>query len=451
MLLPEEFIIRTQSLLGNEWEAFERSLQEDTPVSIRLNPRKPTKIEPDQFFPRVFRKKEIPWATNAYYLSERPVFTLDPLFHAGVYYVQEASSMYLEQILTDRFSGPVKALDLCAAPGGKSTHLSALLPEGSLLLANEVISSRSRILAENLTKWGNPHTIVTNNDPKEIGGLSGFFDLVLADVPCSGEGMFRKDPAAIDEWSTANVRLCAERQRRIIADVWPALKPGGILVYSTCTYNKEENEENSSWICSELGGKILNGPHRFFPHQTTGEGFFITALQKKEAIALQSAWPMTNIEKRPQKREANNPAPTDLQQAVKWLKNPDEFGLFMEHSRLRAFPKKHLDAFREIQSCLRIVSSGVLLGEIKGKDLIPHHSLALSTALSETAFQACEVDKKTALRYLHKETALDLPDSLPKGYILLTYGNIPLGFIKNIGNRFNNLYPAEWRIKMNID
>ena len=445
MLLPEEFIIRTQSLLGNEWEAFERSLREDTPVSIRLNPRKPTKIEPDQFFPGVFRKKEIPWATNAYYLSERPVFTLDPLFHAGVYYVQEASSMYLEQILTDRFSGPVKALDLCAAPGGKSTHLSALLPEGSLLLANEVISSRSRILAENLIKWGNPHTIVTNNDPKEIGGLSGFFDLVLADVPCSGEGMFRKDPAAINEWSTANVRLCAERQRRIIADVWPALKPGGILVYSTCTYNKEENEENIFWICSELGGKILNEPHRFFPHQTTGEGFFITALQKDESIAGKER------KNSGRKKEANNPVPTDLQQAGKWLKNYDEFGLFTEHSRLRAFPKKDLDAFQEIQSCLRIVSSGVLLGEIKGKDLIPHHSLALSTALSETAFPACEVDKKTALRYLRKETVLDLPDSLPKGYILLTYGNIPLGFIKNIGNRFNNLYPAEWRIKMNID
>jgi len=433
MHLPEDFVIRTKDLLGNEWEAFEKSLQEETPVSIRLNPEKPTNISCPE---------KVAWASGAYYLPERPVFTLDPLFHAGAYYVQEASSMYLEQIIKDRFSEPVKALDLCAAPGGKSTHLLSLLPKNSLMVANEVISARSRILSENLIKWGNPCVVVTNNDPKEIGELTEFFDVILADVPCSGEGMFRKDPDAIGEWSLSNVRLCAERQRRIVADSWSALKPEGILIYSTCTYNREENEDNISWICTELGAEILSGPHRFFPHKTKGEGFFITALKK-------------NVETKKQGNEkvcrcAETPVPANFSYAKQWLKNPDEFNIFCDSALLKAFLKNHSENYRKIKSRLKVISAGIVLGEIKGKDLIPHHGLAMSTALSESAFPRWEVDKENALRYLHKDSFQSLPGELPKGYILLTYQNIPLGFIKNIGNRANNLYPSEWRIRMNI-
>lgn len=443
MQLPEDFITRTKVLLGNEWNAFEQSLLEEIPVSIRLNPDKPTNNS---------YLEKVPWASHAYYLPQRPVFTLDPLFHAGAYYVQEASSMYLEQMLKDTFSEPIKVLDLCAAPGGKSTHLSALLPENSLLVANEVISGRSKILAENLIKWGNPNTIVTNNDPKDIGSLSGVFDLILADVPCSGEGMFRKDPSAIGEWSVNNVRLCAERQRRIVADSWPALKPGGILIYSTCTYNKEENEENISWICRELNAEIQNASHRFFPHKTRGEGFFIAALKKcgEDKTSVVADYHSSS--------KKTNTIPVNFNYIKQCLKKTNEFNFLLDSSRennnsllLRAFPKNHTDVYNKIKSKLKIVSSGIFLGEIKGKDLIPNHHLAMSTTLAESVFPRWEADKKTALRYLSKETLTVLPSNLPKGYVLLTYQNLPVGFVKNIGNRANNLYPSEWRIKMKIN
>ena len=447
MQLPEEFILRTKTLLGDEWNAFEQSLQEDIPVSIRLNPEKPAGIS----YP-----EEVSWASNAYYLPERPVFTLDPLFHAGGYYVQEASSMYLEQIVKNRFEEPITALDLCAAPGGKSTHLTSLLPDKSLLVANEVISSRSRILAENLTKWGSPYTIISNNDPKELGVLFHRFDLILADVPCSGEGMFRKDPAAIDEWSLNNVRLCAERQRRIIADIWPALKPEGILVYSTCTYNREENEDNIAWVCKELGAEIIDSPHRFFPHKTKGEGFFITMLQKtgneeiNEGRNRNVGTKQFSASNRKNQNIDSDSIPSGFNHIKQWLKNPEAFVFYTDSFRIKAFPRTHREIYSEIQSHLRVISSGILLGEIKGKDLIPQQSLALSTALSESAFPCWEVDEKTALYYLHKDAFSSLPSDLPKGFILLTCRKIPIGFIKNIGNRANNLYPAEWRIKMNV-
>jgi 16S rRNA C967 or C1407 C5-methylase (RsmB/RsmF family)/NOL1/NOP2/fmu family ribosome biogenesis protein len=420
-------------LLGDHWAAFEQALQEESPVSIRLNPFKQTDPE------TAGSLEKVPWASGACYLPERPVFTLDPLLHAGCYYVQEASSMYLEQIICKHISGKVRALDLCAAPGGKSTHLSSLLPEGSLLVANDVIRSRSRILVENLAKWGNPHTIVTNCDPAVSGRLTGFFDLIVADLPCSGEGMFRKDPASIAGWSVNNVRLCAERQRRIIADVWPALKTGGILIYSTCTYNREENEENRDWICRDLGAETIDGPHRFMPHLTKGEGFFIVAL----------------------KRLSPNPAPKEkggagipklcasaLPSPLKAGWEEGEFVFFSENNVFHAIPSVHRDDYFFLRKRLKMIAAGITLGEMKGRDFIPSAALALSCRLPANAFQVWEADRNTALKYLRKEALQELPEVLPKGYILVTYRGFRLGFIKNIGNRANNLYPQEWRIRM---
>lgn len=286
MALPIDFITRTRALLGNEFDSFEAALQADVPVSIRINEKKGTPAPSTTGAPC----ERVAWCETGYYLPERLSFTFDPLFHAGAYYVQEASSMFLEQAIRSHVKTPVRCLDLCAAPGGKSTHLAACLPEGSLLVSNEVIRSRSHILAENIAKWGNPNCIVTNNDPKEIGCLTHFFDVIIADVPCSGEGMFRKDTDSTGEWSVANVELCAGRGRRIIHDVWNALKPGGLLIYSTCTYNMEEDEENIHYITEELGAEALpipvkdewqiTGPlkydhpvYRFFPHKTKGRMF----------------------------------------------------------------------------------------------------------------------------------------------------------------------------------
>jgi 16S rRNA C967 or C1407 C5-methylase (RsmB/RsmF family)/NOL1/NOP2/fmu family ribosome biogenesis protein len=441
MQLPEAFISRTKPLLGDEWADFEQALTEEIPTSIRFNPEKAGELQVKS----VITDAEIPvpWATNGFYLSSRPVFTLDPLFHAGCYYVQEASSMFLEYFVRKYIHKPVKVLDLCAAPGGKSTHLLSVLPEKSVLVANEVIRSRAGVLSENIVKWGNPDAMIINNDPSEIGKSGVLFDVIVADAPCSGEGMFRKDPAAVSEWSVGNVRLCAERQRRIIADIWPALRPGGLLIYSTCTYNREENEENIDWICRELGAEKLEEPHRFMPHKTKGEGFFIAALKRHDTKgeAVHS----------PSGRHKPYNMPNVRNDAVlSWLSSPADFILLSENNRFFAVPAIHYGTYLSLKQHLKIVSAGIALGELKGKDLIPDHALAMSNALSEQAFPVWELDRRAALRYLRKEALQDIPPELPKGYVLVRYMGCSLGFIKNIGTRANNLYPQEWRIRMNI-
>jgi 16S rRNA C967 or C1407 C5-methylase (RsmB/RsmF family)/NOL1/NOP2/fmu family ribosome biogenesis protein len=435
MQLPNAFISLTKELLGNEWAKFVQALNEESPVSIRLNPKK---INSNLLSGNLPLSEQIPWTTDGYYLSNRPSFTLDPLFHAGCYYVQEASSMILEHFVRNYFPQPAKVLDLCAAPGGKATHLSALLPAESLLVANEVIRSRSGVLIENLIKWGNPNTIVTCNDPAEIGrSLPDFFDVIVADLPCSGEGMFRKDPTAIAEWSINNVRLCANRQRRIIADILQALKPGGVLIYSTCTYNREENEENLDWICREFDAELLEEPRRMMPHKNKGEGFFIAGIRKKG----------TDISKGIAGLRYATPAMT-LSEFTHHLSPSNDFTYISEKNRRTAIPAIHFQDYLRIKNKLRILSAGITLGEIKGKDLIPAHDLAMSNALAENSFHRWEVDKEAALRYLRRDVLQDIPSGLPKGHILITYKGQTLGFVKNIGMRVNNLYPQGWRIRL---
>jgi 16S rRNA C967 or C1407 C5-methylase (RsmB/RsmF family)/NOL1/NOP2/fmu family ribosome biogenesis protein len=432
--IPDAFISRTQALLGSEWPAFESALKEESPVSIRLNPYK-SSTEILNSFGKV---EIVPWASQAYYLPYRPSFTFDPLFHAGCYYVQEASSMFLEQIIRKEISKPVKVLDLCAAPGGKSTQLVSVLPEGSLLVANEIIRSRAHILTENLIKWGNPNIVITNNDPSAIGKSGACFDVIVADVPCSGEGMFRKDVEVINEWSPHAIRLCAERQKRIIAGVWPALKQDGLLIYSTCTYNKEENEDVILWICKELKAEIAILPHRFMPHQIKGEGFFIAAIRKKEGKRRRD-----EKDRKQEKRKRISIPPEIKNRFI----DEDYFSVFADNNLLTIVPSLHSEDYLFLKNRLKIISAGTTLGETKGKDFVPAHALAMSVFLASSAFPKWELDKETALRYLRKEALQTTAGNLPKGYVLVTYLNSPLGFIKNIGIRANNLYPQEWRIR----
>ena len=400
----------------------------------------------------------MPWCSTGFYLNERPTFTFDPLFHAGCYYVQEASSMFVEQVINEYITEPILALDLCAAPGGKSTHLRSLLPEGSFLVANEVIRNRSQILAENLIKWGNPDVMITNNDPADFSSLNQLFDLILTDVPCSGEGMFRKDPGAIEEWSLDNVEICYQRQRRIIADIWPSLKAGGILIYSTCTYNVKEDEENIQWIKNELGAESLslNIPenwgvtsdlagtdipaYRFLPHKTKGEGFFLAVLRKNEEQVADA------VKMKPSKKNKKE-KPLDIpKQATQWLMHSEDFVLDRREDFVIAHRKENAELINLLRQHLRIVHSGITIGEVKGKDLVPHHSLAMSSELNREQFTTYELDYDMTISYLRKE-AIMLDAFAPRGYLLLQYKNIPLGFVKNIGNRANNLYPQEWRIR----
>lgn len=406
MNLPEEFTAYTHSLMGDErYQRLVEGLAAEPPVSIRLNPFKadsdtveiPLADEP------------VPWCKGGFYLKQRPEFTFDPLFHAGLYYVQEASSMFLHHVLRQTVDRPVVMLDLCAAPGGKSTVARAALPEGSVLFSNEPMRQRAQILNENILKFGHPDVVVTNNYAHDYRRTGLLFDVVLADVPCSGEGMFRKDEGAIAEWSPQNVDRCRRLQREIVADIWPQLRPGGILIYSTCTFNAHENEENAAWIARELGAEFIKidtpeewnitGPLvgknpvcRFLPGYSRGEGLFMAVLRKAGDSPLEGG------------------------------KNKQ--GLKM----------------------LNILSHGIKPDETKGKNLIPDISKALSIQADKEAYPHVEVSWEQAISYLRHE-AVSLPADTPRGVVLLTYQGQPIGFEKNIGNRANNLYPQEWRIK----
>ncbi|KAA6314525.1 Ribosomal RNA small subunit methyltransferase F, partial [termite gut metagenome] len=408
--------------------------------------------------------KKIPWCSSGYYLKQRLTFTFDPLFHAGCYYVQEAASMFLEQVMKQYVQKPVVMLDLCAAPGGKSTHVRSLLPKGSLLVANEIIRSRFRTLDENLIKWGHPDVVITNNDPADFAALTGFFDVILVDAPCSGEGMFRKDTKTMKEWRLGNVELCQRRQQRILSDSWSCLKPDGMLIYSTCTYNTKENEENVQWMQQEFGAETLpvdiakdwhiTGTltthtfpvYRFLPYQTEGEGFFLAVLRKP--FDRKNHGNEYLFQQKRSKRKTNIPVASKniLSVAKGWLLPHEDYRLSLKETSITVFPKAYENEWSLLEQYLRIVRSGTMVGDMKGKDMIPRHALAMSGLLRRDAFPTEEVDYAQALAYLQKKT-IPLNKNFVSGYVLIQYKNVPLGFVKNMGNRVNNLYPSEWRVR----
>ena len=446
---PERFKARMRAQLGAEWDQFEFAHHLPSPVSIRINPSKgitPTNSD-----------GQVDWARNGVYLKERPVFTLDPLFHAGCYYVQEASSMFLEQALTQHVppDRPLRVLDLCAAPGGKSTHLLSLLNDESLLVSNEVIRSRVNVLSENIQKWGYHNAVVTNNDPADFSSLEGFFDLIVLDAPCSGEGLFRKDPKAMEEWSEENVQICSQRQQRIIADVWPSLKEGGILIYSTCTYDPSEDENILAWIrdtfdvefrpidarawaVSEIKNEKISAC-RFYPHKVRGEGFFISVIKKKESQPSMTIKPSKSAFVHAEKRIAA--------EVNAWLLRSDET-LIRRDDLLQLLPARHSSEIHFLTQRLRVIYAGTFVASVKHNKLVPEHSLALSRLMRKEVFIQTRLDEKEALQYLKKETIA--VRSNQKGFSLATFNDVPLGWMNLLGGRINNMYPQEWRIRMQI-
>ena len=398
--LPQKFIERTKAVMGEErYSRYTQALENEPSVSIRINP----------FKWHCSEGEPVPWCSEGRYLAKRPDFTLDPLLHGGAYYVQEASSMFVAYLLRQLVKEPVKMLDLCAAPGGKSTAARTVLPDESVLFANEPNGKRAQILLENIQKFGHERVVVTQCWPRDFGESGLLFDVMLADVPCSGEGMFRKDDVAIDEWSEANVRMCQQRQREIVSDAWDCLRKDGLLIYSTCTLNTEENEENVRWIAEELGaepvdvpvepdwgitGSLLKGyaapVYRFIPGYTRGEGLFMAALRKISDTANAS------------KSRSKKP--------------------------------------------LRTLANGIEPPTKKGNDIVPSHAEALSRGLDRTKYPMQELARNEALSYLRRETLI-FSSEVPKGYVVVCYEGVPLGFVKNLGTRANNLYPQNWKIR----
>ncbi|MDR2823861.1 MAG: RsmB/NOP family class I SAM-dependent RNA methyltransferase [Prevotellaceae bacterium] len=441
MQFPAEFKKNMHALLGAEYVDFERAMNLPPLVSIRANNK--TSLD------FTFAVEQVKWCKSGFYFSSRPQFTLDPMLHAGAYYVQEASSMFLEQIVNQCFNDAKTVLDLCAAPGGKSTLLLNAMNKDSLLISNELMRNRANILNENITKWGNDNVIVTNNKPSDFKHLTAFFDVILADAPCSGEGMFRKDAQAIAEWSPQNVKMCAARQREICAKIWAALKPEGIFIYSTCTFNRAENEENTQWICENLGAEILkinisdfpeitetDSGYRFYPHKTKGEGFFISILRKNKNEENIFKVKLRNL-------KVQNIDIKRFEQ-IKLKKNDNIF--FAEENCIKSCMFDFYPEFQFFEKNFKTLKSGLTLGEIKGKDFVPSHELAMSKLIDTEQINRIEVDAEIALKFLRKENVFW--GNRPLGYILLTYKNVPLGWIKNLGNRANNLYINEWRVRM---
>lgn len=372
--------------------------------------------------------------------------------------------MFLEQVMRTYVSGPVRMLDACAAPGGKSTLALGCLPKGSLLISNEYVRQRASVLKENLTKWGREDTIITSTDVEAFQKLGPCFDVILTDVPCSGEGMFRKEEDAVSLWSMDNVSLCQNRQREILTKLWPSLKTGGYLIYSTCTFNAYEDEMNVAWIRDQLGAEILEVPvqadwniqgaykgfdfpaYHFLPSRTRGEGFFMAVLRKTAQTLDQGIRPLQKPSK-PSKGKPKEQVPSDaLRQVSSWVRCED-YELLALDAGVTAFPKAHLDVLEQIRlTGIYVLSAGVTLATIKGRDLVPGASLATSGILQRDAFPAMDVDLPTAISYLRRES-IPTPDSLPRGYVLITYKGAAIGWAKNVGSRANNLYPQEWRIK----
>ena len=426
-------------------------------ASVRLNPFKPS--------PGV-EGTSVLWSEHGRVLARRPVFTLDPLFHAGAYYVQDSSSMFVghafRKLMADvrKPEGrPLRVLDLCAAPGGKTTDLAASLREalgdGFILVSNEVMKSRAGVLAANVALWGDPNVVVTSDDPSAFPALPGYFDVILADVPCSGEGMFRKDEEAVRQWSEDNVTLCQARQRRILADVWPSLAPGGVFIYSTCTFNRYENDLNVLWAADELGAECLFAEdvlgsmpgvirtevgYSLVPGHVDGEGQYCSALRRISEVEFRE---VKGRAARQQKNTKEQPLPKGLDALV-----VRDVVFRQKGETVMAVPENIYPDVAVLEQSLHVIAAGCALGAVKGRNFIPDADLALSIMLSPEAYPSADVDRDTALAYLHRD-AVNFPDA-PLGYLLVRYQGLPLGFVKNLGNRCNSLHPQSRRIRMDI-
>lgn len=477
--LPQPFTSRMATQLGPEYDAFIDALNQTPPTSLRLNSAKPGADFPVD--------DPIPWNENGIYLPERPQFFKDPFIYTGAYYVQEASSMLIGQLA--KIEPGMRVLDLCAAPGGKSTLLASLLAEGSLLLSNEVVGNRAAVLKEVVSRWGDPRVAVSCNHPRDFSSLTNFFDLIVVDAPCSGEGMFRKDPAVAGLWKPSLVHQCAERQREILSYILPALKPGGRLIYSTCTWNEEENEQTVQWLLDHDPGQMRILPHDFpapwglcsgstegyhedmrftyrcFPHKVRGEGFFLAGLEKMRLPRDSYSAPVRSKKSKSkgkgskgqkQSRHAKNDSrernrelkKVDLELAGSYLQEVEAYRLMANQETVEAIPESMAEDIEFLRERLRIIRAGIALGTPRKNQLQPDHDLAMSERTSETV-PVIELDSGQALRYLSRDE-LDMDTSGIKGWAIVRYQGRNLGWIKALDNRVNNHLPRNLKIRTDV-
>ena len=444
--LPKKFIESVNDHYGHESADFIDSIDLPPRTFLRVNPEK---IQFD------LSLGQIPWCKNGFEINKRPLFTMDPAFHAGGYYVQDSSSMFLEQIWKTHIGSeePLRVLDLCASPGGKSTHLLSLMNDNSCLVSNEVIGSRASILRENIIKWGYSNVIITNSDPKAFGETTGVFDVVLVDAPCSGEGLFRKDLKAREEWSVSNVELCTARQQRILADVWPCLREGGVLIYSTCTFNRYENEDNLRWLSEQFDieplsvdlkeswkieksetGRVLG--YKFLPHRVSGEGLFLSAVRKLEF-------------ERPIKTKGIKLHRKKIDLSI-WIADSKGFETIDFDNQVNFCNSLTLETILLLKGRVRSIQSGFPVGVIISQKLKPSPLLPFSINLNQ---EVINLSYTESLDFLCKKeiSIRDLEGERSAGWQIYGFQGLAFGLAKALPNRLNNYYPKEWRIRMSIE
>ncbi|MFI3304625.1 MAG: rRNA cytosine-C5-methylase [Rikenellaceae bacterium] len=452
--LPEPFVEQLLRDMGeSEATKLVAALEGESPTSIRVNPYKMTQ-RPEGF-------DRVPWSRYGFYLAERPYFTYESAFHAGAYYVQEASSQFVGHILasaSEDLEG-AKILDTCAAPGGKTTLYSTLVGLEGLVVAGEVNRSRASALADNVRRWGLGNVVVVNGDASQLTKFEAMYDVVAVDAPCSGEGMFRKSSGARDEWSTGVVSMCAERQCDILQSAWRSLKPGGILIYSTCTFNRVENEEMvaqfEEWTDGEVArfddvevgdewGVVKSDvgsfqTFRFMPHRTKGEGFFAAVARK--------SYDTGGRVRQPKSRKAifTSLSRVDLAECARWVEQPERMSFYGVGDTVYAYYNAHLDMIKRLAESLTVIYSGVALGQIFKSKLSPDGALALFVGLNREAVSVAQLDREDAINYLKKMDVAS--DRFDEGLNLVTdESGYALGFVKRIGARVNNRYINSMRI-----
>lgn len=451
---PPEFCAQMQALLGAETADFFQAEQSEAPVSLRLNPRK-LRLSQGTL------RRSVPWCSQGLYLTTRPVFTLDPRFHAGGYYVQDASCMLLEALLQQlpgRHPG-MRVLDLCAAPGGKTTHLLQLLPEQSVLIANELIPTRAQILEENLLKWGAEQTLLTQHAAQDFQALPFQMDLILVDAPCSGEGLFRRQPETLQEWSPAQVQFCAGRQAQILQSIWPVLKPGCCLIYSTCTWNRQENEALIADFAARQACELLplDFPaawgivqsdemplYRCFPHRLPGEGFSFCVLRKLEASQPEKARQIQKVLRYKSQHSTPEAPPKAL---AEWLQGANPADLWRAGKTVWYWPAQEREYLQQVSAVLKRVRPGLPLAELRGKTWNPSAALALNPRLQSELFPSLSLSLTEALAYLSRETLAHTG----QGWHLLRTEGLALGWVKATPSHSNNAWPKAWKIRQRFE
>lgn len=447
--LPEEFTADMRRTLGDvEAERLFVALDGEPTVAVRYNPLKP--------IPR-FEGEAVGWCRWGSYLQRRPQFTFDPLLHAGAYYVQEASSQFMAHLLDGVALEGRRVLDMCAAPGGKTTIYSSLVGREGLVVANDISRNRALALADNVQRWGMGNVMVTCNEPSHIAQFGEWFDVVAVDAPCSGEGMFRKMEEAREEWRAASVDICAARQKEIVAEAWRALRPGGVLLYSTCTFNTREDEDVVRWLAESYGDELVPMEDvaineewgiavsrigafqcfHFYPHSARGEGFFVAVARKAEGAVKRS--------KPKARRKIFAPVvKSDLAEVQRWVDAPDSKTFAAIGDTIYCFEHTVYEDVVALAESLSVIYSGVAMGQLFKRKLRPEHSLALYVGLNVDAVPSAELSAEDAVEYLRRG---DVKASLfEEGINVVRYGGLAIGFVKRIGARCNNMYPKELRI-----